>query len=478
MSFVSGSLLAMLVPRASEAARQPASKAAQIRPAGRVGPRGDAGDANSPAGVRSAPGERFDQLPASQQAEAIRRLNARLQGPPSPSDLRVVFEILEPLDWAACAQLWKELFREGENVKTIHPELLQIVAEHLAKADPKTTLALAGEPDGAPGSGRGGRLQLLRAALSALLHRDAAEAARALIELPSDLQKESFFQGSEDDARLVFSKIGGSFASVLQVVEENPRVLLRHEFTPCVLAALAYEETHSISGVIEKLRFTAQHLAETFSGQLTQEGKGRAEQAYHFEERFVRGGMELLTRMQPIPLDPLALPDEDKGPAGMLMALKAFHLGLSEDVNSVVSFLKNQSREGADESLKIGAFAGACIRDAAGMLRALEDDASSPTLKREFFECIPVVHSLLINGSGDGSVSTEDVTSIAADLQLPASLALEFYAYQLGRRETFFDFTAPKGRGAPNGMFIESLPLPEPWKLELHKQFHAIPLEK
>jgi hypothetical protein len=187
--------------------------------------------------------------------------------------------------------------------------------------------------------------------------------------------------------------------------------------------------------------------------------------------------MEHLTRMQPIPLDPSALPDEDKGPADMLLALKAFQLGLSEDANSVVSFLKNQSREGADESLKIGAFAGACIRDAAGMLHALED-ASSPTLKREFFETIPVVHSLLINGSGDGSVSTEDVTSVAADLQFPASLALEFYVYQLGRRKTFFDFTAPKGRGGPNGMFIESLPLPEAWKLELHKQFHAIPLEK
>ncbi len=161
----------------------------------------------------------------------------------------------------------------------------------------------------------------------------------------------------------------------------------------------------------------------------------------------------------------------------MLMALKSFQLGLSEGFDAVLPFIEKQSENFSDATLKIGLITGVIMRDGPGALRALEG-SSSARLRQEFFETLPLAHALLLSGQRDDSADTESMVSISSDLQLPPALAFEFYAYHIGRPEAFLDFSATPRRDAPDGMFIETLPLSEPQKQELHKRFHAISLDK
>jgi hypothetical protein len=286
LSAALGSLLALLWPE------RPLSRASLAPPFASGGSNAPAETspppANSPlpAGVNREQKDTFAQLPANQQAAAILRLTRGLSGRPTPSDLSVVCDILRPLDWNASSALWSILTQSREPALRPHRDLLQLLAEHLAKIRHVQTLELSLKaPD----------IDLLqRAAFTELLHRDAAEALRAFAKLPAEFQKDQNFYPSNpfDRTDMHIGKLSGSFASAARVVEEHASTLAHRDFVFTLLDNLALEETQDARSALERVRSSAHRLAHALTD-LSPEQKAQ------FEKRSLGTASEAILLRRP-----------------------------------------------------------------------------------------------------------------------------------------------------------------------------------
>lgn len=451
LSAALGSLFALVVPKTLSSGASSAAPSASggSNASAETSPR--SGNASLPAGIDLERPGTFAQLPANQQAAAILRLTRGLSGRPTPADLSVVCDILRPLDWNASTELWSLLTQSKDPALRPHQDLLQLLAEHLAKIAPAQTLELSLRvPD---------MDVLQRAAFTELLHRDAAEALRAFAKLPTEFQKDQNFYAANpfDRADMHIGKLSGSFANAAQVLEEQTSILAHRDFVFTVLAQLALEETQDAGSVLERVRTCAHRLAHALTD-LSPEQKAQ------FEKRSLGTAREaiLLRRpeseiMQPGETDTL-----------QTRSLKALRLGLSEGLGpaleSIEKTISPEDLEGVGKQALAGALLGAHHHDPSAALADLEKLQNTRQGQMALEIGLPFLGGMQGYETLDSmppDAAIRNTVALVNDLHLSPELALAYYTRSLSQKSIdsgHFEFFDPFSR-IPSHLLIEMLPL-------------------
>jgi hypothetical protein len=430
-------------------------------------------DSSSESRALRATDPAFETLPVGRQAEAIQRFSARLAGAPTPSDLSVVLQILEPLDWNASRALWEQVENSGTPGSAIHPEILALLAEHLAKLNPHETLKLSIAPPDSRTAGFSPRLY--HAAFSLLLHRDAATALQTYAELPAEHQHEQLIKTISSHSKsatsgMFFGKIGGSFAETARTVLGNPKFFRAKNFTPVLLSALALQETDQPGAAFERMRVTAEQL---FSSTVDLTPEVAAEARKHFlneaQENLQKRGLGRFGENT----GTSETPEEH----GMSVAIKAFRAGRESGIQAAISTIPEAALNDEVYRPLVGALAGAYLADPSRTVAEVEKIPESP-LRRNLINAFYFTDLLVSSGTSIDEMLAS-VWETPSRLQLPPGLAFDFLAAYMDpqNQDGLLSFLFGKDRISQNSL-IATLPLTPEQKAELKRRFPVIPLEK